>query len=369
MKKIALLFSTLVMLFMNSNAQKNHFTIIGETEGFKDSTMLFLHDVDNSQIVDSALILNNKFKFAGIVNEPKQYMIATSFNKKEMPEYVFVWLEPAEIRIHAIKGQLKFAVISGSKVQDQATILDKMMRPVNKEMDSIQNLFRSATRNDTMLYRSLVNKQNELIAQRTKIEKRYIAEHPDFLNSAFTLTYTMRKLPKEEAKELFAGFTERNKTSRFGIVIKNYIEKSKKFEIGDKAEDFRLENLKGEKVSLGNFKGKYVLIEFWGSGCGPCRTENPNLLRNYKTYKDKGFEIVSISLDKNRKEMERAILKDSMIWTTVSDLQGIEGLVPTIYNVTYIPKNYLINPEGVIVAMDLRGRKLEDKLKELFVKE
>jgi peroxiredoxin len=356
------------MLFISVRAQNSHCTITGETEGFKDSTMLYLHDSESNQIVDSVLILNNKFKFDRVLNEPQQFVIATSFKKREDLEYVFFWAEPVEIKIHAIKGQLKQAAIKGSVLQDQAAIYNKMMYPIDKSIDSVQNKMMSVGMKDTLLFKSLLLKENELRSQITKIEKQFISEHPDFLHGVYILTFTMRRISKEETKELFSKLTDVVKTSKYGTIVRNYVENSKKIGIGDKAVDFHLENLKGEKIGLCDFKTKYVLMEFWGSGCGPCRMENPNLLKNYKAYKDKGFNIVSISLDKNRKEMEMAIRKDSMIWTTVSDLQGINGLVPTIYNVTFIPKNYLINPDGIIIAMDLRGDELNKKLKEIFKK-
>ncbi|MCD4769968.1 MAG: TlpA family protein disulfide reductase, partial [Bacteroidales bacterium] len=122
----------------------------------------------------------------------------------------------------------------------------------------------------------------------------------------------------------------------------------------------------GNLVGLNNFKDKYILLDFWSSGCGPCRLENPNLLRNYKAYREKGFEIISISLDKNREDWANAVKKDSMIWTTVSDLRGSDGEIPMTYNVYFIPTYYLIDTNGVIIDKFLGRGQLDEKLKVIF---
>jgi thiol-disulfide isomerase/thioredoxin len=124
----------------------------------------------------------------------------------------------------------------------------------------------------------------------------------------------------------------------------------------------------GHIVKLADYKGKYVLIDFWASWCGPCRRENPNLVKTYAEYHPKGFEILGISLDKkeDRQKWLDAIHKDGLTWTQVSDLQGWDNAAAKAYNVQAIPMNYLLDPNGKIIGKYLRGQNLDDKLKEIF---
>lgn len=153
---------------------------------------------------------------------------------------------------------------------------------------------------------------------------------------------------------------------RKDIDYKHFWKENKQLTIRAEKGNLKNARIDGNLVGLNNFDNKYILLEFWGSGCGPCRMENPNLLKNYKAYRDKGFEIVSISLDKKRENWENAVKKDSMIWTTVSDLKGYDGDVAITYSIYFIPTNYLIDTNGLIIAKNLRGEKLGEKLKEIF---
>ena len=134
--------------------------------------------------------------------------------------------------------------------------------------------------------------------------------------------------------------------------------------IGDQAIEINLPNPNGEYVKLSSFRGKYVLVDFWASWCGPCRMENPNVVNLYKKYKDKGFEIYGVSLDMDKKSWLEAIQKDNLTWTQVSDLAYWNSIVVANYRISGIPATVLLDKEGKIIAKDLRGPELEAKLKE-----
>ncbi len=139
-----------------------------------------------------------------------------------------------------------------------------------------------------------------------------------------------------------------------------------KIEIGAKAPDFQLPDVNGKNVSLSDFKGKYVLVDFWASWCGPCRRENPNVVKAYKKYHDAGFEVLGVSLDKNKDKWIRAIQKDRLTWTHVSDLSYWNSKVVGLYGINGIPYTLLLDKTGTIIGMNLRGRKLEAKLAEVI---
>ena len=146
------------------------------------------------------------------------------------------------------------------------------------------------------------------------------------------------------------------------------VNKIKSVSIGSVAPELILSDTTGKDVALSSLRGKYVLLDFWAGWCGPCRMENPNILKNYLKYKDKGFEIYQVSLDRSRSDWVNAIKKDNLIWYNVSDLKYFQSEAATIYNIDRIPKGFLLDPNGVIIAKDteLRGNRLGEKLNEIF---
>jgi peroxiredoxin len=137
--------------------------------------------------------------------------------------------------------------------------------------------------------------------------------------------------------------------------------------VGEEAPLFSLNNVDGKPVTLKSLRGKVVLLDFWASWCGPCRQENPNVVKAYNTYKSKGFTVCSVSLDDNKEKWQAAIAKDGLVWPNhVSDLKGWKSSAASLYNVKGIPATFLLDKKGVIVATNLRGEALEQKLKELL---
>ena len=146
------------------------------------------------------------------------------------------------------------------------------------------------------------------------------------------------------------------------------VNKIKSISFGSVAPELILSDTTGKDVALSSLRGKYVLLDFWAGWCGPCRMENPNILKNYVKYKNKGFEVYQVSLDRSRSDWVNAIKKDNLIWYNVSDLKFFQSEAASLYNIDRIPKGFLLDPNGVIIAKDteLRGNRLGEKLDEIF---
>jgi len=151
-----------------------------------------------------------------------------------------------------------------------------------------------------------------------------------------------------------------------GKAIAEFISNNKNLKIGDKFVDIKQSNVNGKMTKLSQIHKKYTLIEFWASWCGPCRSFNPELVEQYKLYKDKGFEIFGVSLDTDKEKWRKAIEKDGLNWENVSDLKGNNNQAAVTYGVRDIPDNFLIDDNGIIIARFIRGQELDEKLKELF---
>ena len=356
MKTKLLIVSILILVSCNSN--RKEFTIVGLTSNIPDSTKIYLDDIDSS------LVIKNQFQFTGIVDSIKEYTIHT----KGYHDYKMLWVDNSKILIDATKSTLRKGHISGSKFQNlnsQYLDLDDYWR---NKVDSINSIIRKTNKNDSTLLKGFQLIKDSIVLNKQKAIIEFMRSNPDFDLGTFYLTFLMFSQPKQITEDMFNALSKIPKNNKWGESVKVYLKKSVDLKIGDKAVDFTLPDINQSPVKLSGFSGKFVLLEFWASGCGPCRLENPNLLKMYRKYNQKGFEIVGVSLDEKKEIWESTIKSDTMIWTTVSDLKGILGEVPLTYNANYMPKNFLIDRSGIITDLDLRGLSLEDRLNSIFKK-
>jgi peroxiredoxin len=193
-----------------------------------------------------------------------------------------------------------------------------------------------------------------------------VRNYPKSIVSTYILSVYSTTWGKEKTKELYEQLSIENKNSEFGKEIKRYVELNKEPKIGEQFVDFESEDQNGKLKKLSELKGKVVLLEFWASWCGPCRQENPNLVKTYENFNPKGFEIFAVSLDENKESWLKAIKEDNLNWEHVSDLKGTRNEASLIYGVNGIPDNFLIAENGEIIGRNLRGDKLNQKLKEIL---
>jgi peroxiredoxin len=339
-------------------ANNDGFVLEGELKGIEDSTWIFL-DLDDTK--DSSLVINRKFSFSGKVDNPKRGIIAT----KGYTDYKFLWVENAEMAFEAEKGSFREAKVSGSSVQDDANVLFASQKQLYKRRDSIVAVQRSEGLSPEE--GAVVGKQLDKIRKEEKqLDISFIRENPGSLVSSYILDTYKTTWGKEKTEELYSKLSDANKKSEYGKSISEFISLNKEISVGDKFADFSQENVEGKQIRLSDLKGKVVLLEFWASWCGPCRRENPMLVKTYQSFKNKGFEIFAVSLDDSKENWLKAIKKDGLSWKNVSELNGDKNKAALIYGISGIPDNFLIDKEGTIIARNLRGEKLREKLQEIL---
>lgn len=360
MKKIILLLTFFIQL--NSFAQE--YLIKGINTGLEEGTMVLIRNVDTdiTPTFDTTYVKNNKFEFRGKVKKCDLFYIRTvPFDKKQKNTF---FVENTEIIIDSKDKGLSDAVITGGVVQNQGNELRALLSELEirkAHLDKQRRIEQDDTKNREL------HKESSKLYYKIRDEKfNFIKDHPNYDYCAYMLTKLKLNLKNEEVSILFSGLNENVQLSKWGKIIKNYLEKSVTFNIGDSAIDFTLKDSNNKDVKLSSFQGKYVLLDFWGSWCGSCRIEHPNLSKLYNEYKDKGFEILSVSLDKDKQRWETAMNKDNMTWSNVCDTTGFSGDIAVTYKIFTVPLNFLIDKEGKIIAKNIKGINLENKLNEIL---
>jgi len=371
MKKIIL---SLLILPMMATAQKKY-TVSGNIANLNEPAKAYLVTLQNNawKETDSTDIKQGKFQFTGSVNEPQQVILAvkrTNRGKVEsQKDRKDFFLENSMISITG-DNSLQDAIVTGSKSDKENSEREAMTKPFTAKIMQLQNEFGKKTAGGTYVKSSKERKvagdsiQNYVAAIKA-INLKFAGNHSDSFMGLYT--YNMYVLDSHfepvKVEPLFDQFSAALKSSPLGLKTKEKIEIGKRRQQGSKATDFTQTDNHGQPFKLSSLRGKYVLVDFWASWCVPCRAENPNVVKAYAALKEKNFEIVSVSLDAGKQQWLEAIKKDNMPWIHVSDLKFWKNDVAVLYGINSVPQNILINPEGLIVAKNLRGDNLLDQLK------
>lgn len=335
------------------------FTLNAKLEGLTAPKIYLTYGGFHNSRIDTLNVTNGSFSYKGKVEEPMPGMVFTPDYKVRFDLYI----DNGKIDITGRADDMNGLKINGPAATREfaafnKTIMDNRQR-VNELFAQAQQTRQSG---DTVAAAKLEQEVNRLYNKEFEIRKNYIKDHPASYISAHELYAFSNVKNVKEAIKMFDALDGKIQNSSQGQALAERLNLLGRVQVGEPALSFVQQDPEGKSVSLEAFKGKWVLVEFWASWCGPCRAENPNLLQAYNRYKDKGFSILGVSLDHVKDAWLKAIEKDGMPWVQVSDLKGWKNIVAEKYGIKAIPANFLVSPEGKIVALDLRGENLHEKL-------
>jgi peroxiredoxin len=376
--KIKSLIALLLFVNLASSAQDVKFE--GTADKKFDGNQIIIYN--RNGLHDSAIIKDGRFVFTVPFEEPGLFMFYSQLELKTKggySPYGILVTEPGTINLNADVNNFSDTKVSGSKENDLYTsFAEKSGKAQQKMMDVLEQKYgrefvmnRNPDTSGTQ-YKNLLQDYHKLSdsIQKDEIQnlKKFIKDNPGSFTSVFLLNNYATTLDLPELENLYGSIPSKYKDTKSGKSISSIINARKITAIGKIAPDFTQPDTSGKPVKLSDLRGKYVLVDFWASWCGPCRAENPNLVKTFDRYKDKGFTVLGISLDQPGKKDAwlAAIHKDNLTWTQVSDLKFWDNEVAVLYGVKAIPTNLLLDPEGKIIAKDLRGEDLSKKLSELF---
>jgi len=355
-------------------AAAEKFIIAGKVASPTAASKAYLrYTVDERRVIDSAAVLKGAFAFKGALAAPVAATLILSHKGVPLAKSqdgTTVYLEQGTIKITTPDSAGK-ATITGTPLNASAAQLKAQLKPLRTEYDALLTQYmagRAAQMPAPELAQIEARADANEDAQR-ELQYVYVAAHPDDRFSLFVLPQAMGYAP--EAKNYAARFAQLSPRLRAmpqGVRIADKIKQLERVAVGATAPDFTQATPDGQPLTLSSLRGKYVLIDFWASWCGPCRRENPNVVAAYNKFKDKGFTILGVSLDKDtgREAWLKAIEKDGLAWNQVSDLKYWQNAAAKDYGVQAIPQNFLLDPSGKIVATNLRGEKLQETLSQLL---
>jgi peroxiredoxin len=329
----------------------------------------------SGQVNDSVRLDDGEFSFDGTIAEPVLATLTVKFEmepgqKRAAMDRTQIFLEPGKIKV-TVKDSLKFAVVTGSKSHTDFLALTEMAKPYREKMMEMNLQYRELNKaKDEAGMKKLSDEMSSFNDEMNdKVYGSYVKNNPKSPVALYALKqYAGYAMDPDKIEPIFNTLPASTKDWASGKEFKNLIDAAKNTKVGVYAMDFTQNDTLGNAVSLSSFKGKYVLIDFWASWCGPCRAENPNVVKAFNQYKDKGFTILGVSLDQpgaQQKWMD-AIHKDGLTWTQVSDLKYWDNAVAKQYGIRAIPQNFLLDPTGKIVAKNIRGEELNKKLEEII---
>lgn len=342
------------------------YTLQGEIAA-PDGTKVYLLSFGDAPTKDSTTVQNGRFTFKGRVAEPTWYGLRLPAVKR----YAGLFIENHPLTVQLPAEAQAAPLVQGSATQDEYATYDKQWKAITMKAGPIYEMLQKATPAGAKEASPEARKEADarfaaLEAESKQIAEAYVQAHPNSVVAASVVQWRFVDFPNyDEASKLYKQLGPVAKASQPGRSIGKFMTTYDRTAIGTRP-DFAQADVNGKQVKLSDFRGKYVLVDFWASWCGPCRAENPNVKAMYDKYHGQGFEVLGVSLDGKKEPWVKAIETDGLAWTQLSDLQGWKNAVALQYGIAAVPQNFLVDPQGKVIAKNLRGEELQTKLAQLF---
>lgn len=329
-------------------------------------TVLLEQTLDGNMVAkDSAVLVNGSAVLSGMVDHPDMYYLSIRGERRKM----ILFLENSDITVTAHPDSLNLAKITGSSIHAEYKSVNSKIETVEKEyMALYQESRKLSSEGDTAKANELMSKVDEMYASTGVMMEDFIKSHPASYVTPYFLSQIQYEKDENQLESLLQNLDPILDSVSTVQTLRTRVEKMKTVSVGRTAPDFTQNDPDGNPVKFSDAysKNQYTLVDFWAAWCGPCRQENPNVVAVYNEYKEKGFSVFGVSLDRTREDWLKAIADDKLTWQHVSDLSYWNNEAAKLYAVNSIPSNLLVDKEGKIIAKNLRGEDLKEKIAELL---
>ncbi|OMP30080.1 TlpA disulfide reductase family protein [Mangrovimonas sp. DI 80] len=378
MKKILSVLSLSLLITACKSPEKHDgYVIDGTADGITNGIRVYLNTMDDRGrpvAQDTAVVMDGKFKFEGSIASPKLWFLSIDNVNGLKP----ILMENALFEATVYKDSLHASKVTGSHSNEIFSDYNEAMKTMSMERQNITSDFRKASQaKDTAAIAKARKDLSELTTRMQTYPYDFLKSGEPSFFSLLLIESLIQGRDSDLAKltEAYNALDADIKNSEYGVVVGGKIKQKEQeaaktayLEIGKPAPEFSAPDTNGNVVALKDLRGKATIIDFWASWCGPCRRENPNVVKVYEKYHDKGLEIIGVSLDKEGQKDRwlQAIEADNLTWNHVSNLKYFQDPVAQQYNIRSIPSTYILDENGIIVAKNLRGPALEAKIAELL---